>query len=70
LTRAIYWIIGGEVCRFEASPAEEVARAWRIGYGGPWVEGLAMSNGEECGDGDEAVPGLVPWIFAEAGRAA
>jgi hypothetical protein len=25
-----------------------------------------MSNGEECGDGDEAVPGLVPWIFAEA----
>jgi len=25
-----------------------------------------MSNGEKCGDGDEAVPGFVPWIFAEA----
>ena len=25
-----------------------------------------MSNGAKCGDGDEAVPGFVPWIFAEA----
>jgi hypothetical protein len=25
-----------------------------------------MSNGETWGDGDEAVPGFVPWIFAEA----
>ena len=25
-----------------------------------------MSNGEKWGDGDEAVPGYVPWIFAAA----
>jgi hypothetical protein len=25
-----------------------------------------MANGEELGDGDSAVPGFVPWIFAEA----
>jgi hypothetical protein len=30
------------------------------------VEGFAMSKGEEWGGGDDAVPGFVPWIVAEA----